>query len=97
MAGVVVTEILQGLTREVTRIEHFLAQWEFLEPRGFETYREAARLFRQARAKGISLTTIDTLIAVMAIENSSTVFTLDKDFHRIARLTGLPLYVPPQP
>jgi hypothetical protein len=31
-AGVMVAEVLQGLTRNVTRIEH-LSQWEMLEQR----------------------------------------------------------------
>jgi len=95
LTGVVVAEILQGLTRDVSRIEHYLSQWEMLEPRGFGTYREAAAIFRQGRAKGVSLTTIDALIAAIALERRATVFTLDKDFSRIARLTGLPLYLLP--
>jgi len=37
-----------------------------LEHRGFATYREAAIICRTARAKGIALTTIDTLIAAIA-------------------------------
>jgi predicted nucleic acid-binding protein len=92
LTGVVVAEILQGLTREVSRIEHYLSQWEMLEPSGFRTYREAAAIFRLARSKGVSLTTIDALIAAIALEHRASVFTLDKDFFRIARLTGLPLY-----
>src|SRR5260370_9508472 len=88
LTGVVVAEILQGLTRDGSRIEQFLSQWEMLEPRGFGTYREAAAIFRQGRAKGVSLTTIDALIAAIALERRATVFTLDKDFSRIARLTG---------
>jgi predicted nucleic acid-binding protein len=64
-----------------------------LEPRGFATYRAAAALFRLARSKGITLTTIDTLIAAIALEHGASVFTLNKDFARIARLTRLPLYI----
>jgi predicted nucleic acid-binding protein len=97
LTGVVVAEILQGLTRDVGRIENYLSQWEMLEPRGFQTYREAAAIFRLARGKGVSLTTIDALIAAIAQEHRATVFTLDKDFSRIARLTGLPLYSLPGP
>jgi predicted nucleic acid-binding protein len=92
LAGVVITEILQGLTRDVARIEQYLVQWDLLEPGGLHTYREAAAIFRMARAKGLSLTTIDVLIAAMALEHRASVFTLDKDFSRIARLTGLPLH-----
>ena len=93
LTGVVVSEILQGLTREVNRIEQYLSQWEMLEPQGFRTYRDAASIFRLGRSRGVSLTTIDALIAAIAMEHHASVFTLDKDFSRIARLTGLPLHV----
>jgi len=96
LTGVVVTEILQGLTRDAAEIERYLSQWEMLEPKGFRTYREAARIFRLARAKGVSLTTIDALIATIALERHAGVFTLDKDFSRIARLTGLFLHPSPR-
>jgi predicted nucleic acid-binding protein len=97
IAGVIVAEILQGLTRDFSQVEHYLEMWDILEPRGFSTYREAAAIFRLARSKGISLSTIDTLIAALAMEHGTAVFTLDKDFSRIARLTGLPLYPLPNP
>jgi predicted nucleic acid-binding protein len=92
IAGVVVAEILQGLTRHVAQIERYLTMWDILEPAGFSTYRDAAAIFRLARSKGISLSTIDTLIAAIAIDHRAAVFTLDKDFSRIARLTNLPLH-----
>jgi predicted nucleic acid-binding protein len=92
LTGVVVAEVQQGLTRDSFRIEQYLAQWDMLEPRGFATYREAAAIYRAARGKGISLTTIDTLIAAIALEHSSSVFTLDEDFSRIACITRLALY-----
>jgi predicted nucleic acid-binding protein len=92
IAGVIVAEVLQGLTRNVNQMGHYLSQWEMLEPRGFATYREAAAVFRLARTKGITLTTTDTLIAAIAMEHGASVFTLDKAFARIARVTRLPLY-----
>lgn len=92
LAGVIVTEILQGLKRDAHRIGRFLSLWEMLEPGGFSTYSEAARISRLARSKGVSLTTIDTVIAAIALEHNTTLFTLDKDFTRIARFTPLRLY-----
>jgi predicted nucleic acid-binding protein len=92
LAGVIITEVLQGLTQDASVIERFLGMWEMLEPRGLATYREAAAIFRIARAKGISLTTIDSLIAAIALEHRATVFTLEKDFSRIARISALSLY-----
>jgi predicted nucleic acid-binding protein len=92
LTGVVVSKILQGLTRDVAEIEQFLAQWDVLEPTGLQTYRTAAAIFRKARSKGIALTTIDTLIAAIALEHRASVFTLDQDFSRIAAITGLVLH-----
>jgi len=92
LTGVVIAEVLQGLTRDAGRIEQFLAQWEMLEPGGFETYRTAAAIYRRARGKGVSLTTIDILITAIALEHGASVFTLDHDFARIARITDLVLY-----
>lgn len=97
IAGVVVAEILQGLTRDVGQIERYLSMWNILEPVGFSTYRDAATIFRLARSKGITLSTIDTLIAAIAMDHHAAVFTLDKDFSRIARLASLPLYPLPNP
>ncbi len=75
-------------------IERFLAQWDMLEPRGFDTYRSAAAIYRAARGrgKGITSSTTDTRIAAIALEHGVSVFTLDRDSVRIARMTGLELY-----
>lgn len=93
LSGIIVTEILQGLVRDISRIAHFLSQWDMLEPAGFSTYREAAAIYRAARAKGLSLTTIDTIIAAIAIEHGASVFTLDKDFSHMARMARLSLHM----
>lgn len=92
VTGVVVAEVLQGLTRDARQIEQYLAQWEMLEPRGFDTYRKAAAIFRVARAKGVTPTTIDTVIAAIALDHNAAVFSLDQDFARIARISSLVLY-----
>jgi len=89
----VITEVLRGLKRDVRRLEHYLSQWDMLEPKGFSTYREAAAIFRTARTKGVAVTTIDALIAAIALEHGVTLFTLDKDFSRLAGIARLPLYV----
>ena len=92
VTGIIVAEVLQGLRRDVSKIEHYLSQCDLLEARGFSTYCEAATIFRLARGKGIALTTIDALIAAVALEHGATFFTLDKDLGRIARITGLRLH-----
>jgi predicted nucleic acid-binding protein len=92
LTGIVVTEVLQGLRRDVSRIEHYLSQWDMLEPVGNGTYREAAAIFRTARAKGVAVTTIDALIVAIALEHGATLFSLDQDFTRISGIVRLPLY-----
>jgi predicted nucleic acid-binding protein len=94
LTGLIVTEILQGLRRDFSRIESDLSKWDVLEPRGFSTYREAAAISRLARSKGISLSTVDALIASIALENQADLFTLDQDFSHISRFTPLRLYSP---
>jgi predicted nucleic acid-binding protein len=92
ITGIVITEILQGLIRDSSQIERYLSMWDMLEPRGFRTYREASAIFRAARAKGVSLSTVDALIAAIALEHGASVFTVDKDFSRIARIANLSLH-----
>ena len=92
LTGVVVTEVLQGLKRDIKRIEDYLSLFEILEAGGFDTYRNAAAHFRRARSQGLSLTTTDVLIATIAVENGAEVFSLDRDFVRIAHLFGLQLH-----
>jgi predicted nucleic acid-binding protein len=92
VTGVVVTEVVQGFIRDASSVEHYLAKFEMLEPQGFSTYLNAAAIFRTARSKGISLATIDVLIAAVALEHNAAVFTLDKDFAHIARITNLRLH-----
>jgi predicted nucleic acid-binding protein len=90
---VAVTEILWDLQRDVSRLERYLSQWDMLAPKGFSKYREAVRIFRAALRKGVAFTTIDALIAAIGLEHSAALFTLDKDFTRIAGTIRLPLYV----
>jgi predicted nucleic acid-binding protein len=39
---------------------------------GFQAYSEAAILFRASRAKGIAVTTVDALIAAIALERGAS-------------------------
>jgi predicted nucleic acid-binding protein len=92
LTGIVVAEILQGLVRDMAAIEKFLGQWDLIEPSGFRTYVRAAELYREARSHALTLTTVDALIATLAIENRVRLFTLDKDFARLARWAPLEIY-----
>jgi predicted nucleic acid-binding protein len=92
LTGAVVTEIVQGLTRDARSIESDLSKFELLEPQGFATCLNAADIFRTARSKGISLWTIDAFTTAIALEHNAAVFTLDKGFSHIGRITNLQLH-----
>ena len=92
LTGIVVTEVLQGLKRDAAQIARYLSLWDMLEPAGLSTYTGAASISRHARSKGVSITTIDALLAAIALEHGAAIFTLDKDFARIARFTPLRLH-----
>lgn len=91
LAGVIVTEVLQGLRRDVAEVARLLARWPLIEPTGFATYVFAASIFRQARGRGLTLATVDALLASLAIEYQASLFTLDRDFERLA-FSGLRLH-----
>jgi len=80
--GIIVTEILEGLIREAEKVADFLAQFDL----------RAAELFRQARSRGLALTTVDAWIAALALEHAAQLFTLDLDFVRLAKFVPLELY-----
>lgn len=92
LAGIIVTEILQGLARDVQNVEDFLSLFDWIEPKGFGTYQAAAALNRLGRSRGITLSTVDALIAVLALEAKAALFSLDRDFERIAAIATLELY-----
>ncbi len=91
LTGLVVIEVLQGLRRGVEPVANLLSRWPLIEPSGFATYLEAARISRQARARGTTVSIVDTLIAAVALEFGATLFSLDRDFRQLA-FTGLQLY-----
>ena len=88
LTGLVVTEVLQGLKRDVGVVARLLAHWPLIEPGGFAAYEAAADIFRQARSRGVTLTTVDAVLAALALEYDAALFTLDRDFERLA-FTGL--------
>lgn len=91
LAGVIVTEVLQGLKRDAAQVTKLLAGWPLIEPDGFASYVAAASIFRQARARGLALSTVDALLTALAIEYQAALFTLDRDFGRLT-FTGLRLH-----
>lgn len=92
LTGLIVTEVLQGLRREVVEVAALLARWPLIEAGGFATYEAAAGIFREARRRGLTLSTVDVFLTALALEYDATLFTLDRDFERLA-FTGLRLHL----
>jgi predicted nucleic acid-binding protein len=91
--GPVVQEILQGLrpglASEAFR-EAFLAIPVLSDPIPLALYLSAAEIYRQGRRKGLTIrSSVDCLIAAIAIRNAVPVWHRDRDFEVIGRFTPL--------
>jgi predicted nucleic acid-binding protein len=93
MPGLVRQELLSGVREE----EAFEKLDRLLEP--FEDYpvttadhKTAARLSNLARGRGVTVSTIDALIAAIAMNNQLPVFTTDKDFQHLTAVAEIPLH-----
>lgn len=91
LSGLILTEVLQGLKRDAEPVTELLSRWPLIEPSGFATYETAATIFRQARSRGRTLSTVDAVLVALALEYNAGFFTLDQDFEGLA-FTGLRLH-----
>jgi predicted nucleic acid-binding protein len=91
--GPVLQEVLQGWRPETNGFdftEALLALPRLSDPLPLATFLEAAEIFRLGRRKGYTIrSSVDCLIAAIAIENRVPVWHRDRDFAQIARYTAL--------
>ena len=89
---VAIMEVLRG-TRDARRYDKALAMlmsFELLDvPTPLERFEQAARLYLQCRAGGVTPSTADCLIAACAIAHDIPLLHDDADFEHIARFTSL--------
>ena len=89
----VVQEVLQGLREESSfRIarDALLALPVVEAPMRTELFLEAADLFRQARRAGVTIrSSVDCLIAAVALRHDLEVWHRDRDFNAISRIAPL--------
>jgi predicted nucleic acid-binding protein len=89
LTDLIYLEILQGVrdNRAFRRIERSLGRQIFLGPlHKLRTYADAARLYRRCREAGITpRSTLDCLIAILAIEHRARLLHDDRDYEQIAR------------
>ena len=92
VCGVVLQEVLQGIkdntSYELTKER--LLKLPFLDTNK-ETYIYASSLYRTLRRKGVTIPSIDTTIAAIAVLNNIPLFTKDEHFKTIARYSELKL------
>lgn len=84
VAGIIITEILQGTRTEKefhTILENITAL-PLLESH-LNTWTQAGRISFNLRRIGITIPTTDIIIASLAIENNCQIFTLDPHFEKI--------------
>lgn len=91
--GPILQEIMQGVAEGGARSD---LRWAILsmpilsDPLPHTVFLEAADLFALGRRKGYTIrSSVDCLIAAIAIRNQVPVWHRDRDFGRIARFTAL--------
>lgn len=81
-------EVLQGsrTEKDYLRLREYLDTQVFYElKKGRDSYAEAAQMYLKLRKKGVTVSTIDCLIARVALDNDLFLLHNDKDFTRISR------------
>lgn len=93
--GIVLQELLSGVRGEgrFSRLRRLIEPFPVLLAER-RHHIEAARIANTCWRAGVSASTVDCLIAALAIESEAYLFTLDADFVRIARCSALKLWEP---
>ena len=90
LTPVIAQEVLQGAAdeREFALLDEYLTSQTMLLPRDpIGTHRDAARLYFDCRRRGFTpLSTVDCLIAQIALEHAVPLLHDDRDFERIAKV-----------
>ncbi len=89
-------EVLQGAKtqKDYKRLKSYLETQIFYHPKdSIESYAQAARLYQKCRQQGVTpRSTIDCMIAQIAIEHGLSLLHNDKDFDRMANIIKLKIY-----
>jgi len=95
IADIIMTEILQGIKddREMNEIKKSLLAFPVFSLKGVDSYIAAAGFYRKCKKKGVTIrSTIDVLIAQIAVENEMILLHNDNDFRSIAKVCNLRTY-----
>jgi len=94
-ADITITEILQGIKddKDFNEIKSSLTAFPIYSLKSTDSYIAAAALYRKCRKNGLKIrSTIDLLIAQIALEHDLVLMHNDKDFQSIAGLSRLKTY-----
>jgi predicted nucleic acid-binding protein len=83
ITGIILTEILQGIKEEKMNhsIRDYLLEFTISEPKSIVTYVNAARIYGECRKKGKTIrSTVDCIIAAIALENNWAILHKDRDY-----------------
>ena len=92
IGDLMMTEVLQGFAseRDFNKARRLLGALDLVEIGGRDVMIEAARYFRDLRARGITIRkTIDTLIATRCIVSGYRLLYSDRDFDPFVTYLGL--------
>ena len=84
-----------GSPRRVEELRALLLRGPMVAVDGLQDWEDAAQLYRTARSKGLTVrSSVDCLIAAVALRTGSPVLALDKDFEALAQVSDLVLERP---
>ncbi len=92
----ILQEVLQGAKspNEFQKLKRYLEFQQFFHPKYMvESYIQASKIYFDCRKKGITIrSTIDCLIAQIAMENNLSLLHNDNDFSEMAKVIPLKQY-----
>lgn len=84
-----------GSQRRLEELRALLLRGPMVAVDGLRDWEDAAQLYRSARSKGLTVrSSIDCLIAAVALRTGSPVLALDRDFDALAEVSDLVLEHP---
>lgn len=94
LTDIIFTEILQGLRteEEAEQVEGYLRAFPMLKLDSPDDFGLAAALYRQARRAGVTLKTLDCLIAAPCVRAGVPILHSDRDFGLLASCTALKIF-----
>jgi predicted nucleic acid-binding protein len=95
LADITLTENIQGIKtdREYREVKASLLIFPILSLKSPDSYIAVAELFRKCRKKGFTIrSTVDLLIAQIAIEHDAILLHNNRDFEAIAQVCDIGIY-----